>query len=40
MNRRMDYPQIAQRPALCFRSSSLRESIADGAPFLTKLLLV
>jgi len=33
MNRRIDYPQIAQRTALCSRSSALRTSLADGAPF-------
>jgi hypothetical protein len=36
MNDRMDHPPIIQRTALC---SSLR-SVAEWAPFLTKLLLV
>ena len=38
MTSRTDHPPIAQRTALCSRSS-LR-SVAEGAPFLTKLLLV
>lgn len=38
MTSRTDFPLIAQRTALCSRSS-LR-SIAEGALFLTKLLLV
>ncbi len=38
MTSRTDFPPMAQRTALCSRSS-LR-SIAEGAPFPTKLLLV
>jgi hypothetical protein len=38
MTDQMDHPPIAQRTALCSRSSP--RSLAEGAPFLTKLLLV